>query len=58
MGLPDGYILPDNYNEACHLTGDGVVVPAVRFVAVFSRLRPLWLDVRDTVPRRSPGIDR
>ena len=29
MGLPDGYILPDNYNEACHLTGDGVVVPAV-----------------------------
>ena len=26
MGLPDDYILPDNYNEACHLTGDGVVV--------------------------------
>ena len=33
MGLPDDYILPDNYNEACHLTGDGVVVPAVRFLA-------------------------
>ena len=33
MGLPDDYILPDNYNEVCHLTGDGVVVPAVRFLA-------------------------
>ena len=33
MGLPDDYILPDNSNEACHLTGDGVVVPAVRFLA-------------------------
>ena len=27
MGLPDSYILPENYNEAYHLTGDGVVVP-------------------------------
>ena len=33
MGLPDDYILPDNYNEAYHLTGDGVVVPVVRFLA-------------------------
>ena len=33
MGLPDDYILPHNYNEACHLTGDGVVVPEVRFLA-------------------------
>jgi DNA (cytosine-5)-methyltransferase 1 len=30
MGLPDSYILPDKYNEAYHLTGDGVVVPVVR----------------------------
>jgi DNA (cytosine-5)-methyltransferase 1 len=30
MGLPDSYILPENYNEAYHLTGDGVVVPVVR----------------------------
>lgn len=29
MGLPEGYQLPANYNEAYHLTGDGVVVPAV-----------------------------
>jgi DNA (cytosine-5)-methyltransferase 1 len=33
MGLPDDYILPENYNEAYHLTGDGVVVPAVRYLA-------------------------
>jgi DNA (cytosine-5)-methyltransferase 1 len=33
MGLPDSYQLPENYNEAYHLAGDGVVVPAVRFLA-------------------------
>ena len=33
MGLPDDYALPENYNEAYHLTGDGVVVPVVRFLA-------------------------
>lgn len=33
MGLPDDYILPINYNEAYHLTGDGVAVPVVRHLA-------------------------
>jgi DNA (cytosine-5)-methyltransferase 1 len=33
MGLPDTYELPLNYNEAYHLTGDGVVVPVVRFLS-------------------------
>jgi len=33
MGLPDKYKLPANYNEAYHLTGDGVVVPVVRHLA-------------------------
>jgi DNA (cytosine-5)-methyltransferase 1 len=33
MGLPDTYVLPENYNEAYHLAGDGVVVPVVRFLA-------------------------
>lgn len=33
MGLPDHYKLPENYNEAYHLTGDGVVVPVVRHLA-------------------------
>lgn len=30
MGLPDTYILPDRYNDAYHLAGDGVAVPVVR----------------------------
>lgn len=33
MGLPDDYILPENYNEAYHLTGDGVAVPVVRHIS-------------------------
>jgi len=33
MGLPDDYKLPKNYNEAYHLTGDGVVVHVVRHLA-------------------------
>ncbi|MGO7975621.1 DNA cytosine methyltransferase [Rhizobium ruizarguesonis] len=33
MGLPDEYKLPKNYNEAYHLTGDGVAVPVVRYIA-------------------------
>ncbi len=33
MGLDKDYKLPKNYNEAYHLTGDGVVVPVVRHLA-------------------------
>ncbi|CAK0753847.1 DNA (cytosine-5)-methyltransferase 1 [Azospirillaceae bacterium] len=33
MGLPDSYVLPNKYNEAYHLTGDGVVLPVVRHLA-------------------------
>ncbi|ACK49519.1 DNA-cytosine methyltransferase [Methylocella silvestris BL2] len=33
MGLPDSYILPQNYNDAYHLTGDGLAVPVVRHIA-------------------------
>ena len=32
MGLPDSYLLPDAYNEAYKLSGDGVAVPVVRFL--------------------------
>jgi DNA (cytosine-5)-methyltransferase 1 len=35
MGLRDSYKLPRNYNEAYHLTGDGVVVPVVRRLRKF-----------------------
>ena len=33
MGLPDSYLLPARYNEAYHLTGDGVVAPLVRHLS-------------------------
>lgn len=33
MGLPDTYKLPTRYNDAYHLTGDGVAVPVVRHIA-------------------------
>jgi DNA (cytosine-5)-methyltransferase 1 len=33
MGLEDSYVLPRTYNEAYHLTGDGVVVDVVRHLA-------------------------
>ena len=33
MGLKDSYKLPPAYNEAYHLTGDGLAVPAVRYLA-------------------------
>lgn len=33
MGLPDSYRLPDNYNDAYHVAGDGVAAPVVRFLA-------------------------
>lgn len=33
MGLPDRYRLPLNYNDAYHLTGDGLVVPVVAYLS-------------------------
>jgi DNA (cytosine-5)-methyltransferase 1 len=35
MGLSENYKLPDNYNDAYHLAGDGVVVPVVRHLAEY-----------------------
>jgi len=45
MGLRDDYQLPQRYNEAYHLAGDGLVVPVVRYLAEFL-LEPL-LDAND-----------
>ena len=33
MGLPASYILPERYNDAYHVAGDGVAVPAVAHLA-------------------------
>jgi len=45
MGLPDAYLLPARYNDAYHLTGDGVVAPVVRHIAAHL-LEPLLLAQR------------
>ena len=47
MGLDDSYILPEKYNDAYRLAGDGVVVPVVRFLAEHL-LEPLLADTRST----------
>ena len=44
MGVDDGYILPENYSEAYHLMGDGLVVPVVT-----------WLSDHILVPTLTPG---
>lgn len=33
MGLPDSYRLPQRYNDAYHVAGDGLIVPAVNYIA-------------------------
>ena len=49
MGLPEDYKLPKNYNEAYHLTGDGVVVDVVRHLAqhVFEPLVAEAMEARE-----------
>lgn len=51
MGLPEDYVLPTSYNEAYHLAGDGLVVPAVAHLAE-TVLAPLSL-ASDKKARRS-----
>jgi DNA (cytosine-5)-methyltransferase 1 len=48
MGLPDTYQLPVNYNDAYHLTGDGVVAPVVRHLAAH-----IFEPVLDAVQNRA-----
>ena len=47
MGLEDSYVLPERYNDAYHLAGDGVVVPVVSHLAesIFSAVVELNRDV-------------
>lgn len=44
MGLPDSYKLPDRYNDAYHVAGDGVAVPVVRYLA--KRIAERVLDAK------------
>jgi len=48
MGLSDEYILPNNYNDAYRLMGDGVVVPVVRHLSSYL-LEPLLQDVKSRI---------
>ncbi|HIE1220596.1 DNA (cytosine-5-)-methyltransferase [Serratia sp. PGPR-27] len=48
MGLPDDYKLPNNYNDAYHIAGDGVAVPVVRYLAKFI-FEPLLTGSRDSI---------
>jgi DNA (cytosine-5)-methyltransferase 1 len=45
MGLPDSYRLPERYNDAYHVAGDGVAVPVVRHLAG-ALLEPLAIAAR------------
>jgi DNA (cytosine-5)-methyltransferase 1 len=55
MGLPDDYRLPANYNDAYHLTGDGVAVDVVRHLA-HHLLEPLLAAERGRPARRIAGV--
>ena len=46
MGLPENYVVPEQYNQAYHLCGDGVVVPVVHHLAAHI-LEPVWAANRD-----------
>ncbi|MBC3932614.1 DNA cytosine methyltransferase [Undibacterium curvum] len=54
MGLPETYILPNRYNDAYHLTGDGVVVPAVSWIEQHI-LRPVGLSAQKSLKKRTRG---
>lgn len=44
MGLPDTYLLPEKYNDAYHLLGDGLVVAVVNHISRFL-LEPLLIGL-------------
>ncbi|WP_242913363.1 DNA cytosine methyltransferase [Brevundimonas pishanensis] len=62
MGLPDTYRLPKNYNDAYHLTGDGVVAPVVEhlgrylFEALLEASGQQVEKIPDAMERRVKGI--
>jgi DNA (cytosine-5)-methyltransferase 1 len=55
MGLPDSYQLPERYNDAYHLTGDGVVVPAVRHLCRYIFEPILAASAQTSNPAHSPS---
>ena len=51
MGLPDDYQMPERYNDAYHLAGDGVVVPVVHHLAEVLLAPVLELNQHDELER-------
>ena len=49
MGLPETYKLPEKYNDAYHLAGDGLVVPVVRYLAenIFEPALKQWNNLKE-----------
>jgi len=57
MGLPETYSLPDRYNDTYHLTGDGVVVPAVEWLEQHV-IRPIAISAcRPKVHKRTLEVE-
>jgi len=50
MGLPESYILPTRYNDTYHLTGDGLVVPAVSWIEQHI-IRPVALAAQKLIAK-------
>ncbi len=44
MGVPEAYPMPDNYNEAYHLFGDGLAVPVVSWLAKHLLIKLVRID--------------
>lgn len=57
MGLPDEYELPKNYNDAYHLTGDGVVVHVIRYLAE-NILEPYLKEIAASARRKRPAAKK
>ena len=55
MGIPDSYALPSNYNDAYHVSGDGLAVPAVSWIEQ-ELLRPLMNLIRNS--SNEPVVER
>ena len=56
MGLPDSYRLPEKYNDAFNLLGDGLAVPVVSWLEQFL-LRPLALNEPPEAPQQSAFLN-
>ena len=56
MGLPETYILPERYNDTYHLTGDGLVVPAVSWIEQHI-IRPVALSAQKVITKAAVSME-